>query len=71
MPESRRIKLISKRDRTAGESTPAKPAAPVSIEREIKTVVSRWVSEHRLRSEEFRRTFTAMLRTGEFQVPSR
>jgi len=60
MQENRRVRLIRKRDRTAHES-PAKPPTPESKERGIKTVVSRWVSEHRLRSEEFRRTFTNIL----------
>lgn len=60
MQENRRVRLISKRDRTADESR-SKPPTPESREREIKTVVSRWVSEHRLRSEELRRTFTTIL----------
>jgi hypothetical protein len=60
MQQNRRVRLISKRNRRADES-PAKPPTPESKEREIKTVVSRWVSEHRLRSEELRRTFTTIL----------
>jgi hypothetical protein len=64
MQENRRVRLISKRDRTADES-PAKPLSPESKEREIKTVVSRWVSEHRLHSQEFRRTFKTIFQTGD------
>ena len=60
MPENRRVRLISKRDRTA-EKSPAKPVTAESQERVIKAVVSGWVSEHRLRTEEFRRTFTTIL----------
>jgi hypothetical protein len=60
MQENRRVRLISKRDRTAKQS-PAKPATAESQERAIKAVVSGWVSEHRLRTEEFRRTFTTIL----------
>lgn len=60
MQENRRVRLISKRDRTA-EQSPAKPATAESKNREIKAVVSGWVSEHRLRTEEFRRTFTTIL----------
>jgi hypothetical protein len=59
MQKNRKVRLISKRDRTPDES-PAKPATPESKEREMKTVISRWVSEHRLRSEEVRRTFTTI-----------
>jgi hypothetical protein len=59
MQENRRVRLIRKRDRPHDES-PAKPSGPESREREIKTIVSRWVSEHRLRSEEVRRTFTTI-----------
>jgi hypothetical protein len=64
MQENRRVRLISKRDRTANKS-PTKPLTPESKEREIKTVVSRWVFEHRLRSEEFRRTLTTIFQTGD------
>ena len=60
MPENRRVRLISKRDRTA-EQSPAKPVTAESKERAIKAVVSGWVSEHRLRTEEFQRTFTTIL----------
>jgi hypothetical protein len=59
MQENRRVRLIRKRDRPHDES-PAKPSGPESKEREIKTIVSRWVSEHRLRSEEVRRTLTTI-----------
>jgi hypothetical protein len=60
MKENRRVRLISKRERTA-EQSPAKPVTPESKERAIKTVVSGWVSEHRLRTEELRCTFAAIL----------
>ena len=59
MPENRRVRLISKRDRTAKQS-PAKPATAESKERVITAVVSGWVSEHRLRADEFQRTFTTI-----------
>ena len=60
MQEKRRIRLISKRDRTA-EQSPAKPVTAESKERAIKAVVSGWVSEHRLRTEELRCTLTTIL----------
>ena len=56
MQGNRRVRLISKRDRTA-EQSPAKPATAESKDRAIKAVVSGWVSEHRLRTKEFGRTF--------------
>jgi hypothetical protein len=55
MREERRIRLIRKRETqieaTSNEAERAEPS-----EREIKTVVSRWVREHRQRSEDFRQT---------------
>ncbi len=63
MPENRRVRLISKRDRTAEQSSakpPAKPSSTESKERAIKAVISGWVSEHRLRAEELRRSFTTI-----------
>ena len=60
MPENRRLRLISKRDRTA-EQSPTKPVTAESKERAIKAVVSGWVSEHRLRTEELRCTFNTLL----------
>ena len=59
MQEKRRVRLIRKCDRTRDDS-PAKPPRPESKERDIKTVVSRWVLEHRQRSEELRRTLTTV-----------
>ena len=63
MQENRRVRLISKRDRTAEQSPakpPAKPATAESKERAIKSVISGWVSEHRLRTEDLRRSFTTI-----------
>lgn len=73
MREERRVRLIRK-DKPQPEkdgpveSTPLTPAAP--SERELKNVVSRWVREHRQRSEEFQRTFAAMLKGGGFHLPT-
>ena len=41
------------------------PPRPEPSEREIKMVVSRWVRDHRQRSEEFRRTFAALFQAEE------
>jgi hypothetical protein len=73
MPEDRRVRLIRKTQPEAKNesSTEAKPLTrPQPSEREIKTVVSRWVSEHRQKSEEFRLTFAALLQ-GEVHLSSR
>ena len=59
MQEKRKVRLIRKRDGTCDKSY-AKPPTPESRERDIKTVVSRWVSEHRMRSEEVRRSFATV-----------
>jgi hypothetical protein len=70
----RRVRLIRKskpqsENEGSTEATPPERSQP--SEREIKTVVSRWVREHRQRSEEFRLTFAALMKGGGFQVPSR
>ena len=69
MQGNRRIRIVSKRDQQISEES--KPQARPPLEREIKTVVSRWVKDHRARSEEFRQTFSLLLRTSGFQLPGR
>ena len=73
MRPDRRIRLIRKtKPQEENESSMAvTPVAPQPSEREMKTVVSRWVSEHRQRSEEFRLTVAALLKGGGFHLPSR
>lgn len=73
MREVRRVRLIrkSKPQAETEGSTAEAPKQKEASEREIKTAVSRWVSEHRQRSEEFRLNFVAMLKGGGFQLPSR
>ena len=74
MLEKRRVRIIRKsQQQTEDESSAARvlPERSQPSEREIKTVVSRWVHEHRQRSEEFRLTVAALLKGGGFQVPSR
>jgi hypothetical protein len=73
MREVRKIRLIRKNKPQAeivdsAEPTPLTRSQPT--EREIKTVVSSWVREHRQRSEEFRITFAALLKGG-VHSPSR
>ncbi len=74
MRENRPIRLVRKRESLANAelSTDAQPKTRTQpTEREIKSVVSRWVQDHRQRSEEFRRTFAAMWQAGEIAIPTR
>jgi hypothetical protein len=69
-----KVRLIRKRnaETNAAIATEARhPSRREPSEREIKTVVSRWVRDHRQRSEEFRRNFTALLKSGEVHLPMR
>ena len=72
MREDRRVRLIRKsKPHADNESSPKEPPTPAEpSERELKNVVSRWVREHRQRSEEFQRTFAAMLKGGGFHLPT-
>jgi len=61
------VRVIKRGQRESAESvaaaaTPerAEPAEP--SERELKTVMSGWVREHRQRTEEYRRSFAGLLR---------
>ena len=71
MQQNRAIRII-KRGQKANNETVAKAAVAVSTEpseRELKSVVSGWISEHRQRSEEYRRAFTDLLRESGFRSP--
>jgi hypothetical protein len=74
MRENRPVRLIRKRDSQA-TNEPSPSAAPLSrpapTEREVKTVVSNWVRDHRQRSEEFRRTCATLWQAGEFSLNAR
>jgi hypothetical protein len=54
---------VESREKAAGEEN-AEPS-----ERELKTVVSGWVREHRQRSEEYRRALTDLLKQSGFRSP--
>lgn len=74
MRENRPVRLIRKREsqaatRLSASTTPL--ARPEPSEREIKTVVSSWVRDHRQRSEEFRRTFATLWQAGAFRLNAR
>jgi hypothetical protein len=74
MRENRPVKLIRKRDSQAATENSGcaqSMPGPEPSEREIKTVVSRWVQDHRQRSEEFRRTLATLWQSGEFRLNTR
>ena len=68
MQQNRAIRII-KRGQKANQESVA-PAASASAtepsERELKSVVSGWVREHRQRSEEYRRSFADLLKESGF-----
>lgn len=71
MQQNRTVRII-KRGQKANDETVAKAAVAVSAEpseRELKSVVSGWIKEHRQRSEEYRRAFTDLLRESGFRSP--
>ena len=64
----RQVRVIKRDQRSCADSRAGAEVAggTKSSEREMKTVVSGWVSEHRQRSEEFRRAFAGLLREAGF-----
>jgi len=74
MRDDRPVRHIRKREsQTGNESSKGSSSLPrpEPSEREIKSVVSRWVRDHRQRSEEFRRTFASLFQASELHVPIR
>ncbi|GEM_PF-3323878 len=74
MRKNRPIRLIRKRQpENAGVLPEEVPVAtrPEPSEREIKSVVSRWVTDHRRQSEEFRRNFATLWQAGELHLKTR
>ena len=70
MEQTKRIRVI-KGGRKAEAAQPAvsvKSAA--AAVREVKDVVSDWVRDHRQRSDEFRRNYSALLGEMGFKTPS-
>jgi hypothetical protein len=69
MKQNRAIRII-KRGQRAGVEKVAEVAKATSAEpseRELKSVVSGWVREHRQRSEEYRRSFADLLKESGFR----
>ena len=67
MLKNRPVRIIKRNQRGAAEAAPAaaEPQPAVS-EREVKTVVSGWVNEHRRRADEFRRNYADLLKGAGF-----
>jgi hypothetical protein len=71
MQQNRTIRIIKQGQKASAETT-VKAAVAVNSEpseRELKSVVSGWISEHRQRSEEYRRAFADLLRESGFRSP--
>lgn len=71
MKQNRVVRIV-KRGQKANTETVAQAAVAVNAEpseRELKSVVSGWIHEHRQRSEEYRRTFADLLRESGFRSP--
>lgn len=73
MAETKRVRII-KGGRAARVAEAAGGAAEVKVEsapaREVRAVVSDWVRDHRQRSDEFRRNYSALLGEVGFKLPS-
>ena len=72
MEQTKRIRVI-KGGRAAREAQAQEPAGVKSAAaavREVKEVVSDWVRDHRQRSEEFRRNYSALLGEMGFKTPN-
>ena len=73
MGQAKQIRII-KGGRAARETQAAQEVGSVksaaAAVREVKEVVSDWVRDHRQRSEEFRRNYSALLGEMGFKTPS-
>ena len=63
MLKNRPVKIIKRGQRGQAEAAAAAgEPQPAASERDVKTVVSGWVSEHRRRTDEFRRNYADLLK---------
>ncbi|MFN2414301.1 MAG: hypothetical protein ABR603_04075 [Pyrinomonadaceae bacterium] len=71
MGQPKRVRII-KGGRAAQQAEAARVVAdePAAPGREARDVVSDWVRDHRRRSEEFRRNYSALLGEVGFKLPS-
>jgi hypothetical protein len=71
MLKNRPVRIIKREQRGQAAATATAQAAqpqPAVMEREVKTVVSGWVSEHRRRADEFRRSYADLLKGAGFSA---
>jgi len=73
MEQTKRIRVIkggrAARETEAAQETVSVKSAAAAV-REVKEVVSDWVRDHRQRSEEFRRNYSALLGEMGFKTPN-
>ena len=72
MSEAKRIRIIKGgRATQVAEAAGGAAKAPAGTEttREVRAVVSDWVRDHRRRSDEFRRNYSALLGEVGFKMP--
>ena len=73
MGQAKQVRVI-KGGRAAREAQPAQEVVSVksaaAAVREVKEVVSDWVRDHRRRSDEFRRNYSALLGEMGFKAPN-
>ncbi|HWS54979.1 MAG TPA: hypothetical protein VN228_12660 [Pyrinomonadaceae bacterium] len=64
MLKNRQVRVIKRDQREPAGANPVAPGEPqpAASEREVKTVVSGWVNEHRRRADEFRRNYADLLK---------
>ena len=69
MQQNRAIRIIKRGQKAKVESVTQVAAVQSAepTERELKSVVSGWVREHRQRSEEYRRSFADLLKESGFR----
>ncbi len=74
MGQAKQIRVIkggrAAREAQSASATPASVKSAAAAVREVKDVVSDWVRDHRQRSEEFRRNYSALLGEVGFKTPS-
>lgn len=69
MLKNRPVRIIKRDQRGQAEVATAVAAPQTGVsEREVKTVVSGWVSDHRRRADEFRRNYADLLKNVGFSA---
>ena len=71
MRQNRPVRIVKREQKEQARSVnaQARPRETESSERELRTVVSGWVSEHRRRTEEFRQNYSTLLRNAGMLLP--